>query len=78
MTDKEDRIIGIKVLPEDPKKRYPMWDIGELQADIKRAKANIKLFKDQIEEQRKLINSRQEMIETCKERDMAIEEYNSR
>jgi hypothetical protein len=66
------------VLPNDPRqnrKKYPLWDIGELQRDIERAEKNIETYETAILEQRDTIFERRGQIRQCRERDQAIKQY---
>jgi len=67
--------ISIKILPDDPRKKYPLWDADELQKDIERAKNSIKIFQDEITKQQALIEERNKMLAVCAERDQAIKAY---
>lgn len=71
------KVEGVQVfdLPPDPRKRYPVWRIDALEADIRNAQDRIDGFQQAINDQAKLIEERREQIEVCKERDRAIAEW---
>jgi len=68
---------GVQVydLPPDPRKRYPLWRIDALEADIRNAQARIDGFQQAINEQATVIEERREQIKLCQERDREIERW---
>jgi hypothetical protein len=67
--------VALVGLPQDPRKRYPLWNINALERDIASAEANIRSFREAIAEQERVIGERREQIKVCEERDRAIEEW---
>lgn len=64
--------VSLYEMPPDPRKKYPVWRIDALQADIDRAEAHKEQFQAHIDDLNRTIEERKDQIKLCEERDRAI------
>jgi len=72
-----DRGNGVDLyeIPPHPRKKYPLWKIDALEADVARAKNVIEQFELHIADQEKLIAERRQQIQLCRQRDAEIAQW---
>ena len=67
--------VALYELPPHPRTKYPVWKIDALEQDIVRCERTIESFQAHIDEQRQVIQERQQQIVICKQRDAEIAKW---